>query len=114
MTKTLVTIVPYGAVTPVEVVDLRKPVKQISKRKFSRFETESERYVAAAKLVEDKKMSPIDAVREVNICIADYVLLSKQVKGAYSDEKGKSYSESYKRARQVDKLLLLAELAKGE
>ena len=90
---------------------MKKSFKNTVKK--AQFSTETERYVYAAKLLATRpEMTSVEALRTANVSLPEFIELAKQVKGAYADVNGKAYSEAYKRQRQIDKFLLLAELVK--
>jgi hypothetical protein len=70
--------------------------------------TESERYLKAAELVQRKNVTVIEAIKEVGVCMPDFIELSKQAAWPYQD----NWSEEFKRKSRVEKLLLMSELAK--
>jgi hypothetical protein len=59
------------------IVMAKKRFKNVAKP--SRFATEAERYVEAARLVSVRNLTVLEAVREAGICIPDHVEVCKQV-----------------------------------
>jgi hypothetical protein len=84
----------------------KKRFKNVAKP--SRFATEAERYVEAARLVSVRNLTVLEAVREAGICIPDHVEVCKQVSWPESEK----WSPQWRRENRVNKLLLMAEAAK--
>lgn len=72
----------------------------------SRFATERERYIEAARLVYVRAMPVVDAIKEAGVCIPSYVEVAKQVSWPINEK----WSEWYKQESRVAKLLYMAEL----
>jgi len=72
----------------------------------SRFSSERERYVEAARLVYTKGLTLVEAIRETGVCVPDFLEVSKQASWPVKE----NWSGWFKCESEVTKLLYMAEL----
>jgi hypothetical protein len=70
------------------------------------FKTEKERYLEAARLVFETRMSTPEAIRETGIYIPSFLEVSKQTAWPIRD----NWSEEFKLQSRIEKLILMSEI----